>query len=645
MPLATRYPARLTCIASFWIAFLSLSFVALAQAAPSSDDPVLESILVVGARVPVLLSESTDSISTITREQIVRMNAATGMDLFRQVPGLQIDQLGGPGGLSSVYIRGSDPNHVLVLIDGVRMNDPTNSRGGGFDISNLDPNQIERIEILRGAASAIYGADAMGGVINVVTRRDTEPVSGAASLGGLGYRSFNARASTGSEGFRLATTASLLQDGREGDGGRLELKQFSATANISIKPNAQVDFDLRHSERQSNAFPDDSGGIMFSQLRTLEQRAARDTTLGARGRWDFDELTLNAAATRLERTEVIDSPGVAPGVRSAFGLPASISATEFRRNSLLLNGIFHLAQGSEMVIGVEFQREHGISRTSYALFGKSIPADFDLQRDTRSGFAELKWLAARDLIVRLGLRHDSVDGSGSRTSPSVGVRYNFPTLNSSIRANYSEGFKPPSFFSLGLPVFLGGNPNLRPESNKGIAIGYEQGFWENKVNASISVFDTHYVDLITFDNQNNKLVNANRVNIHGAESELSMQASESVRMRVVFTRLFSRVVNSNESLRQRPGRRVGVQLDWLIDQRSTLNWRLEYTANTFDSSVPTGNLILPSYLRTDVSYVFQLQKSLRLSAAIDNVFDRKNQSYIGALASGRRVRLVAVASF
>ena len=84
------------------------------------------------------------------------------VDLFRQVPGLQIDQLGGPGGLSSVYIRGSDPNHTLVLIDGVRVNDPTNARGGGYDLSNLDPSNIERVEVLRGAASSVYGADAMG---------------------------------------------------------------------------------------------------------------------------------------------------------------------------------------------------------------------------------------------------------------------------------------------------------------------------------------------------------------------------------------------------------------------------------------------------------------------------------------------------
>jgi hypothetical protein len=122
----------------------------------------LADVLVTAYRVPTLEREAADNVTIIGREQIERRDVASGVDLFRQVPGLQIDQLGGPGGPGSVYIRGSDPNHVLVLVDGVRTNDPTTSRGGGFDLSNLDPNQIERVEVLRGAASPVYGADAMG---------------------------------------------------------------------------------------------------------------------------------------------------------------------------------------------------------------------------------------------------------------------------------------------------------------------------------------------------------------------------------------------------------------------------------------------------------------------------------------------------
>lgn len=635
-----RFGAELVCTILFGVLLAQPAWAAL-----NADDPTLDSIIVVGTRLPTAISEGTDSVSIVTREQIDRMALTSGIDLLRQVPGLQIDQLGGPGGSSFAYIRGSDPNHVLVLVDGVRMNDPTNSRGGGFDVSNLEPSQIERIEVLREAASSIYGADAMGGVINVVTRKGKLGNVGRAGAGGLGYRSASARASTGGEYFRFSTAASSVRDGQDSNGGRLALDQISAAASLAMSPSAKVEVELRHGERKSSAFPDDSGGILLAQLRTLEQRQAQDTSMSVRAKWEFDVFAVNAAATGFERTENVDSSGVAPGLRSAIGIPASRSQTEFRRSNFLLNGVRHLPRGSELAIGVEVQREHGVSHTNYSLFGRSIPADFDLQRDTRSGFAEFKWLVAQDLVVRMGLRHDSVEGSESRTSPSLGARYNFPDLHASIKANYSEGFKPPSFFAMGLPIALGGNPHLRPESNKGASIGYEQAFWGGNANASIVAFDSKYANLITFDNQTNQLVNASRVNIYGAELELSVQVSESLRVHGTFTRLLSHIVDSNEPLRQRPGRRAGVQLDWSIDERSNLNWRVEYAAKVFDSSVPTGNVTLPAYVRNDVSYVIRMQKWLRLSTAVDNIFDRHNQSYIGALAPGRRLRFDVSVTF
>ena len=165
------------------------------------SDAAADTVVVTGTRLPARLREATESLTVITREQIDRLNAASGVDLFRQVPGLQIDQLGGPGGLSSVYIRGSDSNHVLVLIDGVRVNDPTNSRGGGFDLSILDPGLVERIEVLRGAASSVYGADAMGGVINIITRGGM-PGNAALAVGSgqSGHASATARGSPRSAG-------------------------------------------------------------------------------------------------------------------------------------------------------------------------------------------------------------------------------------------------------------------------------------------------------------------------------------------------------------------------------------------------------------------------------------------------------------
>lgn len=113
-------------------------------------------------RTPVQLRETSQGVSVIGEKEISARNAASAVELFQQIPGIQIDQVGNAGGQGNIYLRGSEPNHTLILIDGVRLNDPTNNRGGGYDLSSLDPSGIERIEIIRGAGSALYGADAMG---------------------------------------------------------------------------------------------------------------------------------------------------------------------------------------------------------------------------------------------------------------------------------------------------------------------------------------------------------------------------------------------------------------------------------------------------------------------------------------------------
>ncbi len=610
---------------------------------PRAEDvpAMLESVVVSATRVPTTLSQSTDGITVVTREELDRMAPATGVDLFRQIPGLQIDQLGGPGGVSSVYIRGSDPNHVLILIDGIRVNDPTNSRGGGFDLSGLDPTNIERIEVLRGAASSVYGADAMGGVINIVTRKGAGDFAASASYGGLGYRS--ARAS-GSRGSDFNVSLSTLHDGRDADGSSLAITEFGASATLATMIGS-IKFDARHGQRKSTSFPDDSGGLLLATYRTLERRDGSDTNLGAHGQWDFDAWTINVAATRYTHVDNIVSPGVAPGERNPVGVPSSTSHTDFQRSNLLANALIHVSGGSEITVGGEYQHEHGASQVLYALFDTSIPVAFDLRRSTRSGFVELKWLLATDLVVRTGLRRDAVSGNGARTSPSVGVRYDLRSIRASIKANYSEGFKPPSFFAVGLPVTLGGNPDLRAERSRGGSIGYEQRFWGGRAFASVTLFKTAYTDLVTYNNEANSLVNAGHVGIRGAEFEGSMALGTSVQLRLHFTRLLSQVSDSNEPLRQRPAREGGINLNWSIDGGLSLDWRIKYVADVFDSSVPTGNVTLPTSVRHDVAYVIRFNRHLRCALAVDNVFDRQNVAYVGQPAVGRRVRFALESLF
>ncbi|HUN92778.1 MAG TPA: TonB-dependent receptor [Burkholderiaceae bacterium] len=609
-----------------------------AQASPET----LERVEIQATRIPTPLAQATDAVTVIARSAIEQADAASGIDLLRQVPGLQIDQVSGAGGLSSVYIRGSDPNHVLVLIDGVRVNDSTNSRGGGYDMSNLDPTRIERIEVFRGAGSSIYGADAMGGVINITTRKaepGTVNADASAGVGGLGYHAASARVAGANDRLNGSLAASHLQDGLDSRGGSLALDHVGASGGIDFGAGLGLSTSVEHSQRHGTTFPDDSGGELLAVRRALERKADHDTGASVGGHWDLESLSLHALASSYSHQASDDSPGVAPGLRSFVGVPASASTTDYQQRGLSADVLVRVSSQSSLVVGAEVQRETGVATSTYTLFGRSIPADFDLARNTRSEFAEAKWIPVTDLVLRGGVRHDAVDGAGSHVSPSAGARYELHALQASIRADYSSGFKPPSFFSLGLPVPLGGNPNLRPERGAGESIGYEQRLWQGKARAEVDLFRSKYNDLVTFDNQTNRIVNADRVEIRGAELLLSARVSEALSVELSYTRLYTHVNDENAPLRQRPGQRGGIVASWSDGGASTFGWRMEYAAQDFDSSVPTGDEYLPVYLRNDLTYAYRWRYGLRLTAAVDNVFDRQNENYIGQPGQGRRFRV------
>ena len=645
-----RMPSPWTCRAllATCISLLGpLNCAAAVEAPPApTQQGSLERVTIVGTRVSTTMGQETEGLTILGREQIERLGVAGSADLLRQVAGVQVDQVGGPGGLSLAYIRGSDPNHVLVLVDGVRMNDPTNSRGGAFDLSNIDPAEVERIEVLRGAASAIYGADAMGGVINIVTRKGEPGVSATFGLGGLGYGASSARTTLRAGGGNwLSASASTLRDGQDQAGGSLKLDRVAIAGRALVAEGSRIDAQLRHAERTSNGFPDDSGGIDLAVIRTLEHRRSATTALGTRGVLEAGAWTLSLEGTILSHQENIQSPGVAPGVRSSFGIPASSSESRYRRSSALFSASRRIGDGSVVAVGVESVGERGATDTVYELFGMQVPAEFDLRRSTRSVFTDLKWLASPELVIRAGLRHDAVGGNGSHTSPTLGMRYGFASLDGDFIASYSEGFKPPSFFALGLPPALGGNPALKAEGSKGLSLGYEQRLPGGMGEASMAIFERKYSNLVTFANETNQLVNAVHVNVSGVEFAVEARLAASFALRAHYTRLSSEVFPGNEPLRQRPGKRAGIQLTWQFTGRAQLVCRLEYADQIYDSSVPTGSLFLPRYLRNDWVLAYSPSSGVMLLAAIDNLADRANEWYVGARSQGRRARVAASLAF
>ena len=620
-----------------------------AGAAPSgpSDTIRVEPQVVTAYRVPTLLRETVQGVSIITARDIAARNPASVVELLNQVPGLQVDREGRPGGLSSVFIRGAEANHTLVIIDGVRLNDPSTSRGGSYDLSSLELGDIERIEVIRGAASAIYGADAIGGVINIVTKRGgAGPLQGSvgAGAGGQGYRKAQASLAAGSSAAQFALSAAKLKDGREGDGGTLDLSTLSGSLGFTPLDTVRLRLNARYNDRESSAFPETSGGVRFAVNRDLERKKGRESSLGADLGWDVrPNVQVNVKLSGYEHVEDINSPAIAEGAQPGSGVPASNSHTDLKRDTALLSASFKLPHDSDLTLGAEHIKERGENKTLLDFGFFQLPNNFVFDRKTRSVFAEVKARPILNSIVQIGLRRDSITGLESVTSPSIGARYQWPESGTAVKANYGEGFKPPSFFALGNPI--AGNPNLLPEKSRNSEIGLEQSFLGDRGMFSLSLFHNVFRNLIDFvADPRPLLINRDQVVAKGVETEIRFTPSARWNISARYTYVDTRVENSDAPLRNRPKNRAGISLSWLPDQATRLSVSTEYVGRVFDTSVPVGDVFLSPYWKTDVSLGYKF-RWLTATFAIDNLFDKRYEQFYGFADPGRRARVSLSANF
>jgi vitamin B12 transporter len=649
MPAAHGAPVRQTGknIMKILLASATSSCAVLLCAATfAQDDRVgveAPSVEVNAFRVPLLERETTQGVTVISNREIEARNAATLAEILQTVPGVQVDQQGGPGGLSSIYIRGSDPEHVLVLIDGMRMNDLLLSRGGAYDLSAIDPATVERIEVIRGAGSAIYGADAIGGVVNIVTRRSREEgvqISGSAEAGTQYYRAANARVTGNTGRVQFSAGAATLEDGKPSDGGELKLSTVQGSLNFQATDEIAFSAFARANNRESAAFPDSSGGIRLAVNRTLEQRDADETLYGAGSTYKpSNQWGIDLRLSRYSRRENIDSPGVAPGPGAPFfGIPASLSDTELTRDAILASGSFKLPVNSDLTVGYERQNEEGDSRSVITGLG---PANFRLERDTNSYFAALKSKPVENLVVLLDVRHDRISNLESETSPGAGVRYDFTRTGTAIKARYSEGFRPPSFYALASPLV--GNPGLVSETSRSGELGVEQSI-ANASRLGASMFRTRTKSLIDFDPTVpgpigfGQIVNRDRVETEGVEIYATLKPLDRLDIGANYTYVTTDILESAAELRNRPQHRASLSIAWQPKEASRLTWHTVYVGSFLDFSVPTEEIRLENYTRTDIGYSHKWHR-LTAIAAVDNVFDQAYEEFVGFVNPGRRFRV------
>lgn len=607
----------------------------LAGASEAASGPAIEDVLVTGTLAPQLAL--TSSVSVLDAEQIQALNKTTVADLLKTLPGLLVETQGGPGGLTAVSIRGGESNFTLVLIDGVAVNDPTNFRGGGFDFANLNPNRVDRIEVVRGAQSAIYGSDALAGVINIITRRPQEGHHQQVYLeGGQGDYSDVGASALGSVGDITYTVELASRDDGEPTPGSTR-DSDSANLRLGWQPSNSQEFSIsyRYLDGKRSSYPEQSGGPQYALYDALDNSdyTQHITAFG----WGA-QLTANwrstVTASRFEQEEHYRSPGIAP----YFDVPPNGADTDFTRDQLRWINTLQLAPGVEANLGAEYRREDGKSQGYVAFSGDQLPSDFELDRDTRAAFVDLSAMALQDLLLHASLRYDDPQDFDAQTSAQAGAKY---TLGGgvTIAANWGEAYKLPSFFALGHALV--GNPELQPEKGESWDIG---ATWQalDTLMLGVTGFENNFRDLVDFDDETFRNVNRKSVQTSGVELQADWQPLPALSLRSQGTYTDIDVKNEDTVLTGRPEWTASLVAQWQILEHWDTALDYLYTGRTWSASRHTGELVnekLDDYHRIDWVLRWQLASAWQVQLSVDNLLDEDYQTAVGFSAPGREFRV------
>ena len=600
-------------------------------------------IIVTGTRLPMTSAGLAQNVTVVEHAEIQAGHPSGIEDVLSRVTGIYVDQAGPAGGFMSMYLRGAENSHLLILLDGVRLNDPTTTRGSTYDLSGIDVNQIERIEVLRGPASAVYGGEALAGVVHFITRRAAVngiEGSGYVAMGGDDESSYGALLNLGNSSLQGQLNAGHTESGGRGDDATLDLDTVSGSLRLVDNGLFTGGIFAAQVERDSTGFPDDSGGPRLAVNRELTSRTSTDRRYGADlSVGDLSGFQLTVKASEFKRQASDDNPAIDAGER--FPVPAFITDTDFRRRDVAMPLPKFTATGGTLVAGAELADEDGqLDSVGDFFFDDGLQSlNFSLDRKTTAVFMEGRFPLLSGLAAQIGIRHDRIDegeSSDSQTTPHLGLVWDLPGGSTTLKANFNKGFQPPSFFALGFP--LGGNPDLKPERSKNADLTLARRIGSAGSVLQLSLFRTRYEDLVDFDSDTFTNINRGTIVVQGIEPELKLQMNQHWRVHANASLLNIDERDGLQSLRNRPERKAAASVAYDFAGGHTAFIGMRYSGEFLDRSNPTGDIGMPSFTVVDAAGSVRFG-ALRVSLAIDNLFDKDYEQFVGFPAQDRRLRV------
>jgi vitamin B12 transporter len=610
--------------------FLLISFSKLPAAEP--PEPILPQVFVTSTRTEIPLEQVTTSASVITAKDIQAHEAETVLEVLRRVPGLDVVQTGSRGTTATVFIRGSESDHVLVLIDGVEVNSTT---VGAFNFAHLTTENVERIEILRGAGGTLYGSQAIGGVINIITKRGRGPAEAGISLeGGNGWTNRQVLTLQGEAG-KLGYSFSAARI--ESDGFRSVNDDYR-----NLSTSTRLDYQVTEDARLKGIFrfgDTDVGLYNNNNFASVPDPNAREATTQYLGKLEWEQRILKNWDYRISgsmfKENIKDSDDV--DECTFFGFPCD-SRTRDRFRPRTDTGEFQtnyrFDDWSTTTLGVEYKRRS--ADTSGGIDKAIRNMGYYLQE-------QLQFLDKR-LIMIPGIRLDDNQSFGTEWTPSFSAAYLFRETGTKLKAGYAKGFKAPTLNELFFPPAFGcpafGNPNLDPEKSWELNTGVEQDVLGDRIKMGATYFHREVKDLIEgrpipgdpfgcF-----RAVNVGSARFDGVETMLRIQIFAPLFLDTQYT--FLNWSTADGRLPRRPKHRGSVGLNYL---QNGLNVNIAANIvgrrDDFRAASPFGNTTAPGYLRADLasSYVLPWRvpgvKQTSVFGKIENLLNKKYEEVDG----------------
>ena len=615
-----------------------LALLLVAAPAAAQDMPAAQDVVVTANRSERAADEIGQSVSVLDAATIETRQATTVLDLLRTLPGVSVTRAGGPGTAASVNIRGADPQQTVLLIDGVKVDDPA-APSGGYDFGNLLVGTVERIEVVRGSQSVIWGRQAIGGVVNVVTKAPTvQPELTAraeygwrdsAQLVANASASFGPVAASLGGNYLVTDGFSAFAPGAERDGYR----NYGAAGKVVVTASDALSFDLRARYSDGRVDLDGFPSPAFAFADTLEFSTTRELVgYGGVNLALFGgrlKNRLGYATTRIDRTN-FDSPATA---RETFGSRGTNARVEYQ-------GTVELG-ALAAVFGAE--RELSKLRTT-----SSPPA----RAEITSFYGEATVRPVSGVALSAGVRHDDHDRFGGATTFAANGSVSPNGGATRLRASYGEGFGVPSLFRLYSNF---GNPALRVERSKSWDAGVVQRFLGGAAEVGATWFHrdtTDQIDFVscfgvtggictgrpfgTYDN-----VRATRA--EGVEAMLTLRPGDGFVVSGNYTYLNARNRLNGRELARRPRETASLVVDHRWRFGLAAGATLTHVGDSFDD---VGNARrLDGFVLADLRASLPVTGSLEVYGRVENLFDARYQAVFGYGTAGRaayggvRVRL------